>query len=188
MTTQREAEVAQRSAIEELHQARDRVAPLQPPRVGGEALGASWQRLLGWARATSLALTVEHDELDATVVAATAAADGAAAIARTTYRELVGPSDAPLPSLRDALVAEIATNAADLAAFDRAREQLAARLTRIERLDAERAVADQLGHLLRADGFEAWLMQAALGELVDGRRRTSARALERPVLPRARRP
>jgi exonuclease SbcC len=143
------------------------VAALAPPPVEGETLGGSWRRLLDWAAATANALRAEHDELTATVEEATAAAASAEAEARAVCVGLLGPSRVDVSALRDALVAEVATNAADVVAFDRAREQLAARLARVERLDAERAVADQLGHLLRADGFEAWLMEAALGELVD---------------------
>src|SRR4030095_1107431 len=81
--------------------------------------------------------------------------------------ELLGAATAPLPELRDQLVTAGATTVAALAGVDRDREQLTAPLGRGEQLDAERAVADQLGHLLRADGFEAWLMEAALGELID---------------------
>ena len=37
---------------------------------------------------------------------------------------------------------------------------------RIDRLTQDASVAAELGNLLRASGFEAWLMQAALDELV----------------------
>jgi DNA repair protein SbcC/Rad50 len=38
---------------------------------------------------------------------------------------------------------------------------------RVEALTVEADVAAELGNVLRASGFEAWLMQAALDELVD---------------------
>ena len=51
--------------------------------------------------------------------------------------------------------------------FDDRRQRLAVLRERVDGLTADAQVAEQLGHLLRADGFEAWLMQAALEELVD---------------------
>jgi exonuclease SbcC len=113
------------------------------------------------------AMAAEHERITAVRTQAAAAIDTAEHAARKVGAELLGSAAAPLPALRDQLVTAEATAAADLAAFDRDREQLAARLARVEHLDGERAVADQLGYLLRADGFEAWLMEAALGELID---------------------
>ena len=136
--------------------------------MSGDRLGASWQALASWA-ATTTRCADHRARTDHRPRAPkrAAAADAAEAAARKVVAELLGVADGPLPELRDQLVTAAATSVADLAAFDRDREQLAARLARIEQLDAERAVADQLGHLLRADGFEAWLMEAALGELID---------------------
>jgi exonuclease SbcC len=167
MAGQQAAEGAQRAAIEALRATRDRVATLEPPPIGGDRLGVSWRALLEWAGAVMTALRAEREAVTATRAQGAALVDEAETSARKVCGELLGDDRGPLADLRDRLVTAEATAAADLASFDRAREQLAGRLARAEQLDAERAVADQLGYLLRADGFEAWLMEAALGELID---------------------
>jgi DNA repair protein SbcC/Rad50 len=167
MAGQRAAEAAQRTAIDHLRTTRDRVATLEPPPVSGDRLGASWQTLLQWAAMVSAALLAERERVTVARTQAAAVADAAAEAARKVGAELLGSATDSLPTLRDQFVTAAANAAADLATLDREREQLAARLARAEQLDAERAVADQLGHLLRSDGFEAWLMEAALGELIE---------------------
>ena len=143
------------------------MAVLEPPSVSGDRLGASWQTLLQWAANVIAALVAERESVTVARTQAAAVADAAEDAARKVCVELLGSAQDPLPTLRDQLVTAAANAAADVATFDREREQLAARVARLEQLDVERAVADQLGHLLRADGFEAWLMEAALGELID---------------------
>jgi DNA repair protein SbcC/Rad50 len=167
MARQQTAEAAQRAAIEQLRATRDRVAALEPPAIGGDRLGVSWRGLLEWAATVTTELIAERNAVTAVCAQHVARIDEAETAARKVCVELLGDDRGTPADLRDRLVTAEATAAADLAAFDRAREQLAARLARAEQLDAERAVADQLGYLLRADGFEAWLMEAALGDLID---------------------
>ena len=50
--------------------------------------------------------------------------------------------------------------------FDEERDRLAELRSRVEELRSSAEVAEKLGHLLRADGFESWLMSSALEELV----------------------
>jgi exonuclease SbcC len=55
----------------------------------------------------------------------------------------------------------------ELKSFDLHREKHAALVERVATLQEEASVADTLGGLLRADGFESWLMRAALQQLVE---------------------
>ena len=115
MACQQSAEAAQRAAIAELRAVRDRVAALEPPPMGGDRLGVSWQALASWAARTSGELTTERERISATRAEVAASADAADAAARKVVAELLGVATAPLPELRDQLVTAAATTVADLA-------------------------------------------------------------------------
>lgn len=84
---------------------------------------------------------------------------------RTAGAAVLDGSARPLDELRDAVVRRRAQVEATLAHFDADRVRLDELRARVTSRREEAAVADTLGRLLSASGFEAWLMAAALSEL-----------------------
>ena len=168
-TARSEVAAELRRAAEELLAVRDRVAVLDPPPLTGERPGADWSVLTAWATQRHAELASARDATAAECDALAAAQDSAERAARERCAAVVGSTAATgeLPALRDRLTEAETSAAAAITAFDERRVRLGELRGRVEGLVAEGAVAEQLGHLLRADGFEAWLMQAALEDLVD---------------------
>ena len=163
---QREAGQRLAEAWRRFDEARDAVAALEPPAPDRDDLAAAWAALVTWARAREPAerataasageraggLREEYRRLRGTLVAACAvcgvevgeadpAASALAALAR---------AEADLDRLRDDVA-----RAADLSAQ-------AARETERQQ------VAQALGRHLAANRFEQWLLDEAVGRLVDG--------------------
>jgi DNA repair protein SbcC/Rad50 len=147
--------------------ARDAVARLGPPSTDRQDLAAAWDTLLGWAERTRPGAVAAADEAAAQVREA-----------RERYAAVRGTlvSDVEAVGVEVASGATVAEAVAEALATARARHAtLTARVAEVravtEERDAARAeagVAEHVGKLLRADGFERWLLARALGRLVDG--------------------
>jgi exonuclease SbcC len=145
---------------------RDSLAAHQPPPADRDDLAAAWSALAGWAATQADRLRSGRDE----ALAAVAAAEAEVRAAQATLAELftgaglAGPGDHPA---REATVAA-----------ERARAELAGlrgRREQADRLRARRAGHDRAGQVaralaqhLRANNFEAWLLEEALDRLVEG--------------------
>jgi exonuclease SbcC len=156
---------------------RDGVAALGPPPPGDGDLASDWRSLAVWAAEQA------PQQEAAAGVAANAATEAAGALTAEleqlcTACQSVGVAAAPsvgIDGLRE-VTAEADTKAA--AALDRLREALAEAATlssEIDALEKEADVAAQLGQLLKANGFERWLITEALDALVDGASATLGR-------------
>ena len=72
-----------------------------------------------------------------------------------------------MEDLGELLTKGLANSATELDHFDRRRDELEELRQRIDVQRDRATVATHLGRLLRSDGFERWLMEAALDQLVD---------------------
>ncbi len=148
----------------ELSRCRDRLASLDPPESNQDSLIENWQGLVDWAAST-------HDELSTR--RANLAAEGKGLVEQRTLvvdgvkaatGELGLPPD-PTTLVENVAVAEAETRAELERAENRAKERL--RLTdRVAELGAERELNATLGRHLSATGFEAWLLNEALDDIV----------------------
>ena len=165
--TRRAAVVAEvRHAMTELLATRDRLAALEPPVVDGERPAADWAVLTSWASARRTELTSTRGAVAGDRDALAAERDGLERVAREQCARVLDAATGDLVTLRDRLTRSETSAVSALAVFDERRERLAALRERVAALLADATVATRLGQLLQADGFEAWLMQAALDELV----------------------
>ncbi|MET0577111.1 MAG: SMC family ATPase, partial [Ilumatobacteraceae bacterium] len=157
-----------RHATSALVAARDRLAPLGPPPADPtRGLAAGWSSLAAWAHDAGSILERTRREVVAEREELARRREDIDAAARERCAAVLGWATGDLAGLRDALVRaeEIAGGA--VARFDADRERLAILRDRIEHLLTDAAVATELGNRLRVNGFEAWLMRAALEDLVD---------------------
>ena len=156
-------------ATEHLHASRDRVAAFGPPAIDTTDLVAAWAALTDWIQ----------DQIEAATTSRRAAIEqrSAKVNSRSTavyaLRELciniidgVDP-DASVTEIGELLTTQRAASATELKHFDRRRYELEKLRERISALTEQAQVANHLGRLLRTDGFESWLMEAALDQLAD---------------------
>lgn len=156
-----------RQAWSTFDRARDAVAALQPPSPDRDDVVVAWDELLRWADRSAPAARARADE-------AAAAVEQVADAWRTRsgqLRQECADLDIDVPAGQQPTEAVAETLANARARHDRLEE----RVREAQDVAAERdrareevAVADHLGRLLRADGFERWLLARALGQLVDG--------------------
>ena len=156
-------------ATEHLHTARDRVAAFGPPAIDTTDLVAAWGVLTDWI----------HDQVEAATTRRRAAIEQRTAransrsVAVSALREICADNidgvdpDASVTELGELLTSRRAASATDLEHFDRRRAALEKLRERISALTEHAQVADHLGRLLRTDGFESWLMEAALDQLAE---------------------
>jgi len=158
-----------------LDRARDPLVRLGAPPPGREDLAADWLALAEWA----LAAADERGELLAT-------AEDAAAAARAELAELSEglagslaaagvpvPAGRPLAETAEAAVAAAVQEARSAAARVAERRAEAADLAATrDGAEQQAQVAKLLGQVLRADGFERWLLASALDVLVADAGRT----------------
>jgi DNA repair protein SbcC/Rad50 len=164
------AQERERAAWREFDGVRDALAPLGPPPVERDDLGAAWQGLSGWAVSEVDTRAARRTELAAALEAARDA------IRAATQRLLRLFGDAGLQPPRDADPAGFSRAAA--VAMERAQAgyaRLVERRDQADRLRAQRdadereaQVAKALAGHLRANNFERWLLEEALDLLVDG--------------------
>jgi DNA repair protein SbcC/Rad50 len=157
-----EADAAARRAFDS---ARDSVAALGPPVPARVDLAADWAGLVAWATERRPSLQAEADgqrvAAEAARGALTARRDALAARCRDAGVE---PGDRP----RDAVVDAVARAEAEVRRIAEALTEAAAQRTAAEVARADAAVAGALANHLRADGFERWILEEALRELVSG--------------------
>ena len=152
-----------------LQASRDRVAAFGPPVIDTTDLVTAWVVLTDWTQSQTEAATNRRR----TAVEQRTAKMNSRSAAVSALRELcidviegVDP-DASVAKLGEMLTTQRANSATELEHFDRRRDKLEQLRERIGALDDQALVATHLGRLLRADGFESWLMEAALEQLVE---------------------
>ncbi|MYB45149.1 MAG: SMC family ATPase [Acidimicrobiia bacterium] len=156
-------------ATEHLHAGRDRVAAFGPPAIDTTNLVAAWAVLTDWI----------HDQVEAattrrrTAIEQRSARANSRSVAVSALRGLCADAidgvdpDASVTELGELLTSRRAASTTDLEHFDRRRAALKKLRERISALTEHAQVANHLGRLLRADGFESWLMEAALHQLAE---------------------
>ncbi len=144
--------------------ARDSVSARTPPSPSGSSLEADWAALSSWAADQ---LTVVRAELDTARAAATELATRRTEVvdsvdAACTAAGLSGPSARALERIAaESASARHALDGATQLAADQA--QLT---TDIAELEVTVGLNQEMGELLSARGFERWLLQSALDDLV----------------------
>jgi exonuclease SbcC len=146
--------------------ARDALAGLSPPPRRGSSVAAHWAALAAWAAA----------EAPARRALAAAGASRAADLdaARTARVRSLAEACAALEvsvgngALRDAVVDARTRAEADERAIAKDLAEASELRTEIARLDREQQLTGAMASHLSARGFEKWLLDEALGVLVDG--------------------
>jgi exonuclease SbcC len=145
--------------------ARDRVAVLGPPAADRADLLDDWRALAAWAAARHPELRRQRDEHQAMADAARSAlASRADGIAQRCAGVGVDAGERP----RDAVVDALAAAEADRRRVADALTEAAGLRSDVAAARDAAAVAGVVAHHLRADGFERWLLEEALRELVTG--------------------
>jgi exonuclease SbcC len=145
--------------------ARDRVAALGPPPAERTDLFADWRALVAWADARSPSLIAEATAHRAAADdARTALAAQVERIAARCRSVDVEPGDHP----RDAVVDVLAAAEGERRRVAGAIEESAGLRAAADASRTEAAIAESVAHHLRADGFERWILEEALRELVAG--------------------
>jgi exonuclease SbcC len=151
---------------------RDLLAALKPP-LATDSLAVDWTTLVEWCRDRSAevaakvarAATDREEALDKRT-------EFVASIRQSASKFLDHLGDGPdggvsfAAAIRDGLADVEARARSEADELNRDRERAAKSRTRISQLVADAQVATLLGHLLRADGFQRWLMEEALADLV----------------------
>ena len=174
-TEAQEAEQAARKVLEELTETerqarnefaktRDGFAALEPPTPGA-SLVQDWQALDTWASqfADDLIPHIDtaNEHVNNTETQRKEHAEAARAVCVTHFE----PTDDPQAWRTDmALAVQRADN--DHRQACKQRQKMADLKAEVEALQVEQRVASELGRLLRADGFERWLLAEAVGDLV----------------------
>ncbi len=183
-TEAKQTEQKERDAIEKLAEAeldarkefakcRDGFALLQPPTPQA-SLVQDWQELASWAAQLAAELTPELEHANERVIEEKNRHAEHVEAARAVCTPHFDPSDDPNRwQIEMATVVERANS--DHEGACRQRRQMAELETQVEALRTEREVANELGRLLRSDGFEKWLLEEAVGDLMS---RASERLLQ----------
>ncbi|MGH2603094.1 MAG: SbcC/MukB-like Walker B domain-containing protein, partial [Dehalococcoidia bacterium] len=161
------AEERLRKGWRDFDAARDTVAALAPPAADRDDLGKAWLALTQWAATQVETTSAQRDRLRADSDAAKARVAETSAALDTLFTG----AGLPKPGAgRHRQAAAVAT-----AQATSAREQIMKARKQADKLRKERAkvekdkqVATALAHHLRANNFEAWLLQEALEALVGG--------------------
>lgn len=158
------------SARSELTQAREALAVLGPPPIVGTSLADDWGSVVAWAESTRRSLRELHNLRSAEATSIDGDRAEIAAIARREISSALAEEIPALPFERigELLAARETSAKAAIATFEQEQKKYAALRQRVDDLADQEAVARKLGHLLRSDGFEGWLMQSALEQLAGG--------------------
>jgi exonuclease SbcC len=148
---------------------RERVAGFVPPATDGNDLSVSWATLADWASREVDVAERERGDVENEVLRKTKERSDIVERTLLVGQAVLPNLDATLPltAIGELLTEARANAASDLKQFDERRVAMAGLQERVKLLDDESDVAGKLGDLLRTDGFENWLMEAALGVLVD---------------------
>jgi DNA repair protein SbcC/Rad50 len=155
-----------RTAWRDFEAARDALMDHRPPPADRDDLAAAWAALAGWASDRAGQLRAGRDE----AVAEVEAAQAAIGVAQEELAGLFTAAGLDAPDRDPGRAATVAAERArvELEALRQRREQ--ARQLRDRRAGHEQAarVARALAQHLRANNFEAWLLEEALDRLVEG--------------------
>ncbi|MFL6130741.1 MAG: SbcC/MukB-like Walker B domain-containing protein, partial [Mycobacteriales bacterium] len=158
-----------------LDRARDPLVRLGAPPPGRDDLAADWLALAEWA----LAAADERGELLAAAAEAVTAAETDLASRSDSLAEQLRAAGVAVPADRALAETAAAAVAATLQEARSAAARVAERRAEAAELVASRDAAEQdarvaklLGQVLRADGFERWLLASALDVLVADAGRT----------------
>ena len=154
----------EQAARHEFDEIRESVAELRPPRPS-PSLAASWAALAAWATATAAALADECASLERAGRAESVERDRILADVTSTVG-LDDPAPVDIASVRRALTDRLVAARGDVEHLRRERERVERARADIALLRADAAVGRQLGELLRTTGFERWLLEEALDDLV----------------------
>jgi exonuclease SbcC len=161
----RDAQARETAERRHLTEARDAVASRRPPPPEGASLQADWEALVTWATTTAGAVADEVAEAEAKV----AAIKQESLALRSAIDEACRPVAIEVDPI-DGLVRRVAEAQAhargQLAQDDRDRARATELDDTLAGLVVTRDVADEMGRLLSVKGFERWLLQAALDDLV----------------------
>lgn len=165
-SARREAETRGAALRRALTAARDQVAGLDPPAPAERDLVEDWAALVSWAGATAEAVTAEIEVLLARHGEIAAARD----VRRRTIRDAADARgvDGDHPRLLEHLAELAARATADADAAEARAARLAEVLAQVEQIRSSQQVADDLARLLGANGFQQWLLEEALDDLVAG--------------------
>ncbi len=180
-----QAERGARQALEELREterslrldystARDAVSAARtPPVAGHESLRQDWDELADWARTTNVEVEAERVGAGRTLKETTADRNAK----QQHLAELCAPhvEGEPPADLLDHVSGLHLQAVTDLGSARTRREQLDQAREKAAELRTEQQVARKLGELLKASGFERWLMEEAIADLAE---RASERLFE----------
>ncbi len=152
---------------------RDELAPLSPPAPEASLL-QDWEDLAAWAIETLAAVARQSEAAERRARDAQGRERELIASARTLCSAHFEPGDDSSRFVSEMAVAVTNAEMSHKTATEelRRRQQLEAR---VGKLRADEEVAAELGRLLRADGFERWLLVGAVGDLIE---RANERLLE----------
>lgn len=149
---------------------RDLLAVLKPP-TPTDSLANDWVVLVDWCSDHSESLSAERNQImlarEAAVIERDDLVDSVKDLASSVVHDLPTSGGASaLAEIRDSLASEEAQTRGDIAELERERARVAKTRGKITTLSSDAKVAGLLGHLLRADGFQRWLLEEALADLV----------------------
>lgn len=162
-----QAEERMRKGWRDFDAARDTVGALAPPAADRDDLAKAWKALVGWASEQVAATKAQKDKLRGELDAAQARVAELNRALDALFTDVGLPKPANGQHRQAAAVAmERATASRDRivqmrAQADSLRKQRAS-------VEADKHVATALANHLRANNFEAWLLQEALEALVTG--------------------
>lgn len=158
------ADEAERHLRTAFGQQRDALAGLEPPAADGQSLIDDWQALARWATTLSEARTKARVEV---------AENGkAAAASKKAIVEAVGSLAAPLEldpnpdQLTQTMARAHAQAEAEVARISERLEEIEQWRAEVAKLAETKTVNEALGRQLSASGFERWLLEEALDDLV----------------------
>lgn len=164
-----EADAQHKQATDLLIRTRDSIAKFEPPPMGRSGLVAEWSTLTDWAAKEKQAAKTEREGAIEKQTRSELSRDKRLGNLRSRFDQLLGGADsgATVGDLEIRLREQLAVTQTNLKQFDKDRKTLQKLEAQIDNLTEDARVARKLGHLLRADGFESWLMEAALDRLVE---------------------
>ena len=144
-----------------------------PPVARHESLRQDWEELADWARTTTAEVEAERTEAGRALEETTAERDAK----QRDLVELCAPhvEGEPPADLLDHVSGLHLQAVTDLGSARTRREQLDQAREKAAELQTEQQVARKLGELLKATGFERWLMEEAIADLAE---RASERLFE----------
>ena len=143
--------------------ARDSVAAMSPPAPNGDLL-TDWQKLASWSVAKAAGLAAQRNEILNMLNVAQTDSETAREASESLCGAFIDTSTDP-SSWPAAMAAAAAAAAAESDIAAAAAETAKQTRRRSQELAAHHHTAEMLGRLLQKDGFQRWLMEAAISSL-----------------------